>query len=113
MDKAVIELSVPESVPAQTHVKICSWIFEVARPAFGKDGFVDIWLAKCYEDEAGNFVEPEVPGLNIKVEGEDYDALIAIPTTVQDLITDSTQILSQFLIDHGYIDGVVIIREGD
>ena len=110
--KALIELATPESIPVITHLKICNWSFEVPRPALSKDGFVDIWLAKCYVHE-GIYYEASIPGINIKLEGEDFEVLKEIPTTTKPLMEDATEILSQFLIDRGFFTGNVVLVNGD
>jgi hypothetical protein len=111
-EKAFIELTNIETFHEITHYKICNWTFEVPRPSLGKEGYLDLWLAKCYPD-SGNYIEPPVPGVNIKIEGADFEDLISRSTTVKDLITDSMQIISDFLVEKGYVDGVVILAEAD
>lgn len=109
--KALIELAAPVPVQSITHYKICSWTIEVPRPSLEKEGYCDIWLAKCYLED-GIYYELELPGLNIRIEGLDFEELSETATTVKDLLTDSTEILSQFLVDHGYLEGVVILVNG-
>ena len=110
--RALIQLATPETIPVITHLKICNWTFEVPRPIFEKDGYVDIWLAKCYL-ENDNYYEIEIPGINIRIEGEYFDQLKNLPTTIKPLMEDSTEILSQFLIDCGYFEGIVVLKSGN
>ncbi len=111
-EKAFIELADIETFHEITHYKICNWTFEVPRASLGKDGYLNIWLAKCYF-ENGVYVEPEVPGVMINIVGDDFDDLVSRDTTVKDLITDSMQIISEFLVEKGYLNGTVILAEAD
>ena len=109
---SIIQLTQPEIFPTITHLKICNWTFEIPRALLGKDGFVDIWLAKCYLED-GIYYEVEVPGINIKIEGEDFNELKELPTTIQPIMKDATAILSQFLVDKGYFSGIMVEVNGD
>ena len=106
----LIELAVPVITPNITYLKICSWKFEVSRPELDKNGFIDIWLAQCYLED-GLYKESPLPGINIKLENAAFDELIATPTTVKDFMTDSIEILMNFLLDYAYLEGSVVFVE--
>ena len=102
----LILTSSPLVCPTLTHWKICSWKFEVPRDSLGKPGSIDIWLARCFLQD-GEFIESEMPGLNVVIAGAEFEEFIEISTTTQGLMDDSIQILGQFLIDKGYISGTL------
>lgn len=91
-----------------THYRICAWKFEVPRLKLDKKGFIEIWLAKCY-DNNGLFEEiPGLEGVYIKLEDEVFDNLTKVSTKKDALMDGSLEAIAQYLIDKKYIDGEIV-----
>lgn len=108
-DQVVIELTTEEEITVE-YWKVCNIRYEMERIDNGKDGFVDVYLAKCIKD-GDDYVELDYDQQHFKIEGgefsqfEAYDMIPSVDPTCFDFI----RTVSQFLIDKGYVDGTVVI----
>ena len=113
----VIQLKNPESLPKgiyrqdqATHLKICKYEEEIHRPdqCREKPGYFIVYTAKCFKQD-GIYIEiPDWPGEEFRIEGREYDEIRNIKTTTKSLVDDVTEIISQFLIDKGYVEGKLV-----
>lgn len=114
----IIQLTNPEALPEgiyaknqATHARICNYHEEIKRIDQFKprDGWFIVYLALCFKNDEGAYIEiPEWEGLEFKIEGEKYEILANVDTTTQPFSADVCQIIGQFLIDEGYIEGTLI-----
>lgn len=113
----VIKLKNPESLPPgiyrqdeATHLRICKYEEEIYRPGqcHEKLGYFTVYTAKCFK-QGGVYIEiPSWPGQEFRIEGKDYDELRNTKTTTKPLADDVAEIIGQFLIDKGYIEGKLV-----
>lgn len=85
----LIKLAFPEqppktpwiTLPECTHARVVNVVYEVDRPAEGKPGYFDIWLAKGYLDSRGEFREaPGVPGIHVQIIAAEALAQVDTPS---------------------------------
>jgi hypothetical protein len=109
----VIQLNNPEPIQTTAYYKLCAWKLSVPRPDLGVKGWVECWLAKCYRDAEGKYVETEgLTGIYIKIDDDSLiEQLDSIQTTIKPLAVDSAEIISQFLIDNGLVPAGEVITE--
>lgn len=109
-DQVVVDLTTDEEITV-TYWKVCNITYEVERSDNGKDGYLDVWIAKCYKD-GNDYIEiPELGGINVKIEGGEFSQFEAygiIPSSGATCF-DFIRTVTQFLIDKGYIDGTLIV----
>ena len=116
-DMNVIELKNPESLPRgiyrqdhATHLRICKYEEEIYRPGqyHEKLGYFIIYTAKCFKQDEIYIEIPNWPGNEFRIEGAEYEELSNIETTGKLLTCDATEIIGQFLIDKGYVEGKLV-----
>ena len=113
----VIELKNPESLLADiykqnkaTYFRICKYEEEIHRSGqlHEKPGYFIVYTAKCFK-QGGIYIEiPGWPGQEFRIEGSEYEELRNIKTTTKSLADDVTEIIGQFLIDKGYVQGKLV-----
>lgn len=110
---SAIELTTPviENNLTLTHWKICNWKFEVPRLELNEDkqGYIVIYIAKCFVNIDGYLEEPMIKGEIITITETQFDELINVLTTVQGLMKDFMDVVSQFMIDNNIVDGTLVV----
>jgi len=102
----------PGIFPAITHARIVNLNWEIGRAAEAKDGWIEIWIAKGYLMADGDirfFEAPGLAGMNIKILDPQLPDVITQITGMDDLEVEVCKVLSQALIDLGYINGTVVV----
>ena len=119
----LLELTTPEAdvyikmtgkIKTLTHWRMCAFKAESPRAVHLIPGYLEVWLAKCYENEAGDHIE--APGITgpfddgrIRLEG---DALLSLQSrlSIGGLPTFYEMQLSilQTLIECGIVFGTII-----
>jgi len=116
-DMKVIQLKNPESLPTDiyrqdqaTHLKICKYEEEIYRPGqfHEKPGYFIVYTAKCFKQGRVYIEIPNWPGQEFRIAGDEYDELRNIKTTTKPLADDVSEIIGQFLIDKGYVEGKLV-----
>jgi len=115
MREVLIELATGEAYPvnpgifpAITHARIVNLNWEIGRAAEAKDGWIEIWIAKGYLMADGDIRFFEAPGLAGILDPQLPDVITQI-TGMDDLEVEVCKVLSQALIDLGYINGTVVV----
>lgn len=82
MSSKILELVQPE-VKTLTHLKLCKIAVEI--PRAGKPPYIEMWFAKTILVD-GQWVEvPNEPGIQIKLDGPQYDAFSQIQLNIKSM----------------------------
>lgn len=111
MSQSAWKLDTPEVVTliTLTHYKIASIRVEECRDyltgdqAGSKPGFMEIWISKTIASDS-DIVEPPIPGVYVKIEGEAYDNLVdqVLPAPITK-IGELEEFMYQYLATRGDI----------
>ena len=113
----VIQLKNPESLPLgvyrqdqATHLRICKYEEEIYRSGQyrEKPGYFIVYTAKCFRQGRVYIEIPNWPGQEFRIDGAEYEELRNIKTTTKPLADDVAEIIGQFLIDKGYVEGKLV-----
>jgi hypothetical protein len=105
MSSKILVLATPE-VKTLTHLKIAAIKVEVER--VGKAGFIEIWFAKTTHVNNVWVEVPGEPGINVKIEGQEFEAFKAQQIDVKS-IDDLETILYDYCVYAGHIPGGTVI----
>ena len=101
----IIELSQIE-LEKITHIRICNINWEVER-SVEKQGHMTVWLARCYIENDQYIEDNRYSGVKITIVNSEYDDLKDTITEATTLQNDFEKIISQWLINNHYVEGIV------
>lgn len=118
--EAILELTNPEYYekngdlfPVITHERIVNMKFEIARPYDEKNGYAEIWIAKCYIVDNVLYEAPGLEGKRIYIDETDGEIFEFADSSIGSQDTAFIELCKTiwlYLIEKGYVDGTLVIH---